>query len=171
MGNPAYDKALQLLARRDHFRVELEEKLRRKGFGDDEIASAVGRLDELGLLDDEALARRFVEFRAADRGWGPRRLVAELERRGVGHDLAVGAARIDDELNERALAVALRRASVLAKPGWWRLPERRARLISSLIGRGFAADAARAAVDRLAAERETAENEAPDQPGDPGRLS
>jgi regulatory protein len=169
--NPAYDKALQLLARRDHFRAELAEKLCRKGYADEEIADALARLDELDLLDDEALAGRFVEFRSVDRGWGPRRLAAELERRGVERHLAESSSRLDDDLHDRALATALRRLAVRAKPGWWRLPERRARLISSLIGRGFAADVARAAIDGLAAERETAEDEAPDQPGDPGRLS
>ncbi len=171
MNNPAYDKALKLIARRDHFRAELVEKLRRKGFDDDGIESALERLDELGLLDDERLARRFVEFRSVDRGWGERRLVNELRKRGVDGDLAERVARLEGEVHDRALETALRRVEVQAKPDWWRLPERRARLVSSLIARGFATDVAYGAVARLATERESSENEIHDQPGDPGRLS
>ncbi len=44
MKNPAYDKALKLIARRDHFRAELVEKLRRKGFDGDDIEQALDRL-------------------------------------------------------------------------------------------------------------------------------
>ncbi len=171
MKNPAYDKALKLIARRDHFRVELAEKLRRKGFDDDNIAAALERLDELDLLDDEGLAVRFVEFRSVDRGWGSRRLTMELRRRGVDSHLAQRVSRLDDELHDRALKTAVRRVVVHAKHGWWRLPERRARLVSSLIARGFNSDVAHGAISRLASERESSDDEIHDQSGDPDRLS
>ncbi len=171
MKNPAFDKALKLLARRDHFRAELVEKLRRKGFESDDIERALERLAEIGLLDDEALAERFVEFRSVDRGWGPRRLVLELRRRGVDGDLAERVSILGEELHGRALETAVRKVEVRAKPGWWRLPERRARLVSSLIACGFTADIAYRAVTRLATERESSDHEIDDQLGDPGRLS
>jgi regulatory protein len=169
--NPAYNKALKLVARRDHFRAELVEKLRRKGFADEEIDTALDRLDELNLLDDQALAGRFVEFRSVDRGWGPRRLANELRRRGVESPIAEQASRLDDELHSRALATAVRRVVVRAKDGWWRLPERRARLVKSLIARGFSTDVAYRAIGRIADERERSDDEIHDQPGDSGRLS
>lgn len=171
MKNPAYDKALKLISRRDHFRAELVEKLRRKGFDETEIDSAVKRLDELGLVNDEALAERFVEFRSVDRGWGPRRLRLELRKRGVDDAVADRASDLEAELHDRALETALRRVLVRAKDGWWALPEGRARLVKSLIGRGFSADVAFAAVARLASERESTDHETNDQPGDPGRFS
>ena len=171
MRNPAYDKALKLLARRDHFRAELADKLHRKGFGQDDIDAALDRLAGLELLDDERLAGRFAELRALDRGWGPRRLELELRKRGVDRHLAERASRLGRELHDRALGVAVRKVAVRARDGWWRLPDRRARLVSSLIGRGFDADAAIAAVERLAAERESSTDEDHDQLGDPGDLS
>ena len=171
MKNSAYDKALKLIARRDHFRGELVEKLRRKGFVDADIELAMERLQELDLLDDEALAQRFVEYRSVDRGWGPRRLTNELRRRGVDSHLAERVSSLDDELHRRALETAVRKVEVRAKQGWWRLPERRARLVSSLIGRGFSTDVAYGAIARLASERESSDHEIHDQPGDPGRLS
>jgi len=169
--NPAYDRALKLLTRRDHFRAELVEKLRRKGFEADDIDRAVERLDELRLLDDAALAGRFVEFRSVDRGWGPIRLTTELRRRGVDPDLAESAARIGGELHDRALETALRKVEVRARSGWWRLPEGRARLVKSLIARGFTTDVAYRAVGRLADERESSDHGIHDQLGDPGRVS
>ena len=171
MKNPAYDKALKLIARRDHFRVELIEKLRRKGFDDADIDRALVRLDELDLLDDEGLAERFVEFRSGDRGWGPRRLTDELRRRGVDSHLAERVSSLGDELHDRALKTAVRRVEVRAKQGWWRLPAGRARLVSSLIARGFTTEVAFSTITRLATERESSDDEKHDQPGDPGRLS
>jgi regulatory protein len=171
MKNPAYDKALKLIARRDHFSAELVAKLRRKGYGIDNIDDALARLTELDLLDDGRLARRFVEFRSVDRGWGPLRLVAELRRRGVGRELAEQASQLDDELHERALATALRRVEAQSRHGWWRVPDGRARLIKSLIARGFTTDVACRAIGRLADARESSDDEIDDQPGHPGRLS
>ena len=171
MTNPAYAKALRLLGRRDHFRAELAEKLRNKGFDDDEIERALDRLVELDLIDDERLAGRFAELRAVDRGWGRHRLEMELRKRGVDRHLAERASRLDDELMNQAMQNALRRVAARAKEGWWRLPEGRARLVKSLIGRGFATDQAYEAIARLAADKESSDHETDDQPGDPGRLS
>ncbi|HSL19068.1 MAG TPA: regulatory protein RecX [Methylomirabilota bacterium] len=170
MPNPAYDKALKLLARRDHFRAELAEKLRTRGFSDGDIEAALDRLAGLGLLDDERLAGRFAELRAVDRGWGPRRLELELRKRGVDRHLAERAARLGDELHRRALATAVRKVAARAPDGWWRLFQRRERLISSLTGRGFDVDEAIAAVGALAAELESDADETHDELGDPGQL-
>lgn len=167
MPDPAYQSALRMLSRRDHFRSEIADKLRRKGFEDDEVERAIERCVELGLLDDGSLAARFAEVRATENGWGPRRIEAELRRRGVARSLAQDASRLDPALRRAALATALRRAELRAPAGWWRLPERRARMVSSLLARGFEADHAIAAVDQLAAARETDDDALDDQPGDP----
>lgn len=163
---PAYQAALRLLGRRDHFEAELWSRLRRDGFTDDEIEAAVARCRELGLVADEALARRFVELRSRDRGWGPGRLELELRRRGVDSDLAREVTRLGRELADDALAGALRRAESRARDRWWALPVGRARMVSSLIRYGFEAEEARTAVARLAADRERADHAFDDEPGD-----
>ncbi len=78
----SYDKAVQLLASRPHFRRELEAKLRQRGFPSEEIEETLGRLTDQGYLDDRAAARSFIEGRAA-KGEGRARLKAELARRGA----------------------------------------------------------------------------------------
>jgi regulatory protein len=77
-----YDKAVQLLATRPHFRRELEAKLRQRGFPGEEIDEVLNRLTDQGYLDDHAAARSFVEARLA-RGEGRTRLQAELAKRGA----------------------------------------------------------------------------------------
>ncbi len=166
----AFDKAVDLLSRRDHFPAELAEKLRRRGYSGEEIAEALGRCRELGYLDEERLARRFVEVRAVQRGWGPRRLRAELQRRGAPREVAEAASELGEELLGAALETALARAERGRRAGWWALPEERARMVSSLVNRGFGTHTAMEAVERLARRRETESHASHDERGDPPEL-
>ena len=88
--NP-YQKALQLLATRAHFRRELDAKLRQRGYSGEEIEAALAKLTEEGYLDDRATARVFVESRQGRTSEGRSRLRAELIKRGAPDD-AVEAA-------------------------------------------------------------------------------
>ena len=78
-----YQKALQLLATRAHFRRELEAKLAQRGYPVAEIAAALERLTEQKYLDDRATARVFVETRLERTSEGRARLRAELLKRGA----------------------------------------------------------------------------------------
>jgi len=159
----AFQTALKILSRRDYFVAELRERLAQKSFEPAEIDEALDRCSDIGLLDDERVARRFVELRAVPRGWGPRRLEAELRKRGADEGLAASAARLREDDLGRALDAALRKSELRAADGWWRLPDRRARMISSLLARGFEASDAIDAVDELAQIREKAHDAIDDQ--------
>jgi regulatory protein len=163
MSDEAYQAALRMLSRRDYFQAELENRLSQKGFEPEEIEHALERCTGLNLVNDVRLAEHFVEFRSTDRGWGPRRLVAELRRRGAAEEVAEEASRLDPDRLHAALDTALRRAELRAPRGWWRLSERRARMVSSLIQRGFDAESAIEAVDRLAVTREKRDHANDDQ--------
>ncbi len=163
----AYAAALKMLGRRDYFFEELKRKLRRKGHAPEAVETALERCRELGYLDDRRIAVRFGEVRAGDRGWGPARVRAELRARGVEGSIAESAARLPPALHERALESALRKAEIRSASSWWRGREGRARMISSLVRRGFEPQEARGAVDRLAAEREAQDNAIHDQQRDP----
>lgn len=152
------ETAFALLARRDHTRWELATKLRQRGYGEDEIDAALDRCVELGYLDDAAFAERFVASRAVRNGWGPLRLVAELQRRGVDREIAENAVTVDDTVYAEALARAVHKLEQRRKRGWHRVPQQRSRMVSSLLGCGFEADTAIQAVDALVRERETADD-------------
>jgi len=76
-------KALDLIARRPHFRRELEHKLSQRGFDSSEIESAVSELAERGWIDDLSNAREMAAGPFARKNLGPRRISYELQRRGV----------------------------------------------------------------------------------------
>ena len=78
-----YQKAIQLLARRPHFRQELASKLLAKGFDGGEVETAVARLSADGYLDDHEHALQVASGPMQRKGYGPRRIRAELEGKGV----------------------------------------------------------------------------------------
>ena len=78
----AYDRALGLLARREHSRRELKLKLRQKGYEGDEAGEAIDRLGEQHYQDDERFAGSLVRSRASQ-GYGPMRVRAELKSHGL----------------------------------------------------------------------------------------
>ena len=158
-----YQIALDLLSRRDHFRRELVEKLEKRNRPAGEIEEAIARCEELDLINDERIAERFVEVRSRDRGWGPHRLAAELRQRGIAADDAERMADLPDAMAAEAMRTALRKIEVRAPAGWWRDGQRRARMVSSLITRGFEAEIAITAVDDLAASRENRKHGLDDQ--------
>jgi regulatory protein len=78
----AYDKALGLLARREHSRKELKTKLRQGGYEGEETSVAIDRLGEQHYQDDDRFAELLLRSRIAQ-GHGPMRLRVELKSHGV----------------------------------------------------------------------------------------
>lgn len=78
--------ALRLLARREHSRRELEQKLARRGWEEALIASCLDELALAGLQSDERFAESFARARI-DRAYGPLRIRAELTQRGIDRNL------------------------------------------------------------------------------------
>ena len=79
----AYDKALGLLARREHSRKELKTKLRQGGYEGEETGAAIDRLGEQHYQDDDRFAEVLLRSRVAQ-GYGPMRLRVELKSHGLG---------------------------------------------------------------------------------------
>jgi regulatory protein len=89
--------ALDLLARREHSRRELERKLGVRGFTDELIAPTLDALEESGELASARFTASFIRARAA-KGQGPARIRAELAERGIDREQAaehLRAAAID----------------------------------------------------------------------------
>ena len=78
----AYDKALGLLARREHSRKELKTKLRLGGYDGDEAVDALDRLGAQNYQDDDRFAEVLLRSRMGQ-GYGPLRLRVELKSHGV----------------------------------------------------------------------------------------
>ncbi len=80
-------KAVDLLARREHSRCELRNKLRSRGLDADGIDEALDALEERGWLSDERFAEGYVRSRR-ERGDGPLRIARALRDRGVSDEVA-----------------------------------------------------------------------------------
>lgn len=85
-------KAMDLLARREHGRVELERKLRLRGAAADLIEIALDRLEADGLLNESRYLECFVGSRARA-GYGPLRIREELAQRGLQREIVEMAIR------------------------------------------------------------------------------
>ncbi len=82
----ARNTAMDLLARRDHSRRQLFEKLRMRSFRNEEIEDALDQLEAERLLDDARFCESYVHQRI-QRGFGPLKIRRELVERGVASDL------------------------------------------------------------------------------------
>ena len=79
-------KGAQLASGRMLSKKELREKLVRKGAGEEEAQDIALWLEELGAVDEEAYAGILVRHYAAAH-YGKKRIVQELQRRGIPREL------------------------------------------------------------------------------------
>ena len=133
----AFRTALRALEARGYARTDLLRRLVRKGHPRAAVDAAMERAAGLGLLDDAAFARNYVETRSP-RGRGPARLARDLmamgvERRDIDAALAAHWPDGPGEV-EVPLALVTRRAAQLTG-----LPPavRRRRLLAYLARRGY----------------------------------
>lgn len=94
----ALHTAMGLLEVRPRSVAELRERLLRKDFSPEACDRAIERLRELGMLDDAAFARQWVENRQTFRPRGASALRDELRRKGVDRTL------IEDVLSSEEIA-------------------------------------------------------------------
>lgn len=95
----AYNKAIDLLSRREHSRKEIITKLSQRGYAD--IAGETAdELEEKGYLDDERFAALFAEELKARRKFGKRRISQELRLKGIDKNII---ASVLEELEENPL--------------------------------------------------------------------
>jgi regulatory protein len=98
---------LRLLTLAPRTRAQLADALRKRGIPDEAVHEVLDRFEEVGLIDDAAFARAWVESRHYSRGLAARALSAELKQRGVPADEIRAA--IDQQLDPDAEAATARR--------------------------------------------------------------
>ena len=98
--------AMNLLARREHSRQELFDKLSRRNVDEEVLAAAIDRLSGQDLQSDQRFAQNYSRSRLQS-GQGPVRIRKELEQRGVNATLIAEAVE-SLEADWDALAAAAR---------------------------------------------------------------
>jgi regulatory protein len=129
---------LRLLAAGPRTRAQLASALRRRRVPDEVAEAVLGRFAEVGLIDDAAFARAWVETRHLGRGLGRRALSAELRQRGVAVEevrAAVSSLGEQDEIATARRLVAKRVGASRGRP----LPARVRSLTGMLARKGYPA--------------------------------
>ncbi|HET7387548.1 MAG TPA: regulatory protein RecX [Nocardioidaceae bacterium] len=91
-------------------RAELATKLARKNVPDHIAEALLARFEEVGLVDDEAFARAWVQSRQTGKGLAPRALAQELRRKGVADETARAALdEVSPEDQEQAARALVRK--------------------------------------------------------------
>ncbi len=141
----APETALRLLARREHSRLELDLKLRQRGVDRNVIDSVLDDFEERGWLSDERFAEVFVRQRM-DAGYGPMRILADLQQRGIRNTPPELAAVPEQTWLNTAISLRERKFGLGDVFRDW--PERQ-RQGSFLARRGYTAEQIEAALDTV----------------------
>lgn len=87
--------ALNMLARRDHSRQELSQKLKAKGCGGEDIKTVLDALVQEGLINEPRFAENYIYWRRG-KGFGPARIAMELQTRGIASETIAQHLQIAD---------------------------------------------------------------------------
>ena len=88
-------------------RQQLADLLESRDIPEDAATAVLDRFTEVGLIDDAAFARAWVNSRQAGRGLARRALTQELRAKGVDPEIAAEAVELVDDEDERAAARTL----------------------------------------------------------------
>ncbi len=140
--------ALSFLDARPRTVREVEEKLDALDFGEYEISETVRRLGELGLLNDALYAAEFVRTRLATKPVSRRKLYEQMYAHKLSKEVISDALETvsDGYEKKNALAVAEKFARQFATLDE---EERRVRVMRRLVGRGYAYQASKEALETL----------------------
>ncbi len=153
----AREICLRLLSFSPRTRAQLADALRRKDIPDEVSEQVLSRFTEVGLIDDAAFAKAWVQTRHAGRGLARGALAAELRRRGVASETVKDAV---DELDPEQEEAAARHLIAKRLPATRGLDsvKRTRRLLGVLARKGYPAGLSYRLV------REALENEGTDPP-------
>lgn len=140
------DDAIRLLARREHSRRELAERLAAKGHAPETIAECLDDLAEQGLQSDDRFAESFLRSRIL-RGQGPLKIRVELERRGLDGEAIRHAFAESEQAGEGDWFALAGEALARRFTGPGESPRERARRERFLASRGFDFDQVRHALE------------------------
>lgn len=134
-----------MLARREHSRVELCQKLQAKGFDKSAVDEVVTVLAHEGLQSDERFTESFIRQRLRD-GYGPLRISHELHQCGINDaDMDAAVAELAESWDELLLQVYAKKYSEgvhLTRAEW-------AKRVRFLQQRGFSYELIRSLERRL----------------------
>lgn len=128
--------ALRLLARREHSRQELALKLRQRKLESSVITLVLDDYESKGWLDDDRFSDVYSR-RRIDLGYGPLKVLAELQQRGIHHTPGYLDELADADWIHNACLLREKRFGLHNLSGDWDEKVRQARFLTR---RGFTAN-------------------------------
>ncbi len=98
-----YDKALYLLSLREHSEKELRDKLKAKGYNEEDIDTSVKRLVKETFLSDKRFCESFLHSRLKKNPEGKSILVLRLCEKGIPREVAKREVDVYFEENEESI--------------------------------------------------------------------
>ena len=92
----ALDRAIGLITPREHSELELRNKLLQRKISPDVIDAVIEKLRELDYISDERFTETYIQQRIR-RGDGPRKIAANLQKRGINRTLIESSIPVDDD--------------------------------------------------------------------------
>lgn len=127
----AWQQLVRMIESRDRTANDVAEKLKQQGFGAHVAHEVVQRAEDSGLISNKRFASAFVRSKISA-GWGIQRIEQELKRRGVDVSSLEGwPYEYLDPDDERARATRIASKKVVKEPN------RYAKMVRFLLGRGF----------------------------------
>ena len=150
-GQTPMDTALKFLAIKARTVREVERHLDDNQFGEIEVQQVVDRLLELQYLDDAAYTEEFIRTRLAAKPLSRNKLKEQLMQHEIPNNVINEALAVIDDSQEyeNALLVAKKYARQLSR---YEPEELHERLMQRLVGRGFAYDDSRRAIEQAMQE-------------------
>jgi regulatory protein len=147
--------ALARLSAAPRSRAELAQTMAKRGVPEDVTGRVLDRFCEVGLVDDAAFARAWVQSRQPGRGLARRALATELRRRGIDPETAADALEEVTDHDEIAAARRLVSRKLRSSAGLERSV--RMRRLTAMLGRkgysgGVAVQVVREALDQESAQ-------------------
>lgn len=145
----ARSSALRLLARREHSRLELSLKLRQRKIESAIIEAVLDEYEAEGWLSDNRFADVYARQRM-DIGYGPLRILGELQQRGVHRTPECVEEMTDEDWCQRAVLLREKRFGLADLKDDWDEKVRQARFLNR---RGFSASQVERALEARAPEQ------------------
>ncbi|TNE79487.1 MAG: regulatory protein RecX [Gammaproteobacteria bacterium] len=144
----ARSTALRLLARREHSRLELSLKLRQRKLPSSVIDAVLDDFEHEGWLDDQRFADVYSRQRM-DLGYGPLRILSELQQRGVKQSPTCLDDMTEEDWCTNAVRLREKRFGLVDLSNDWDEKVRQSRFLNR---RGFSASQVESALEARASE-------------------
>lgn len=142
---PVLAQAADLLARQEHSSGKLREKLRRRGYEEIEIDTAIEKLTAAHYLNDEDACQRAFTYLYNEGRLSVRKILLKLSQRGFERELINDC--IPEDITEHEVMAAVR-----ALRSKFRLKTPKEKMQQFLYMHGFGGNARRSAIEQYFAE-------------------